>query len=149
MRIYLDNCCYSRPYDGQEQLKVQLETEAKLFIQSLVKLKAVKLIASFVLIEEANIDINEGKRNCILEFIKSNSAGYVAKDMIEIIKPTVVDIEKTGIKAKDSTHLACAILAKCNYFISTDKRLLKYQTDRIKLINPIDFKKIWEETTND
>ena len=30
MRVYLDNCCYNRPFDDQGQLKVLLETLAKL-----------------------------------------------------------------------------------------------------------------------
>ncbi len=32
-RLYLDNCCFNRPYDDQTHLLVQLETEAKLFVQ--------------------------------------------------------------------------------------------------------------------
>jgi hypothetical protein len=35
-RIYLDNCCFNRPYDNQNNLLVLLETEAKLFIQDLI-----------------------------------------------------------------------------------------------------------------
>ncbi len=31
--VYLDNCCYNRPYDDQNQPKVYLETQAKLLIQ--------------------------------------------------------------------------------------------------------------------
>ncbi|MFN0197095.1 MAG: PIN domain protein, partial [Planctomycetaceae bacterium] len=33
MRIYLDNCCFNRPFDDQRQIRVRLETEAKLCIQ--------------------------------------------------------------------------------------------------------------------
>lgn len=33
MRIYLDNCCFNRPFDDQNQLRIRLETEAKLGIQ--------------------------------------------------------------------------------------------------------------------
>jgi hypothetical protein len=33
MRVYLDNCCYNRPFDEQAQLRVVLETLAKLNIQ--------------------------------------------------------------------------------------------------------------------
>lgn len=33
IRIYLDNCCFNRPYDDQSQIKIQLESEAKLEIQ--------------------------------------------------------------------------------------------------------------------
>jgi hypothetical protein len=32
-RLYLDNCCLNRPFDNQEQLKIKLETKAKLYIQ--------------------------------------------------------------------------------------------------------------------
>ena len=35
MRVYLDNCCYNRPFDEQTQPSVRLETEAKLLIQAL------------------------------------------------------------------------------------------------------------------
>lgn len=38
MRVYLDNCCYNRPFDEQGQLRVRLETEAKLEIQTQMRL---------------------------------------------------------------------------------------------------------------
>lgn len=146
MRIYLDNCCYSRPYDGQQQLKIQLETEAKLFIQSLVKLKAVKLVTSFVLMEEVTASSDAEKVQAVMSFINENSSAFVGSDLIGALTPMVANIMETGVKAKDATHLACAIIAKCDYFISTDKRLLNHTTDKIKLLNPIDFMKLWEET---
>ena len=33
MKICLDNCCFNRPFDDQKQLRINLETEAKLKIQ--------------------------------------------------------------------------------------------------------------------
>ena len=33
MRVYLDNCCYNRPFDDQAQLTVRLETVTKLAVQ--------------------------------------------------------------------------------------------------------------------
>ena len=42
MRVYLDNCCYNRPFDDQSQLKVRLETEAKLFVQQLMRTGTVE-----------------------------------------------------------------------------------------------------------
>ena len=36
MRIYLDNCCFNRPYDDQSQLRISLETQAKLYIQGMI-----------------------------------------------------------------------------------------------------------------
>ena len=37
MRIYLDLCCFNRPYDDQSQLRVYLETVAKLSLQDKVR----------------------------------------------------------------------------------------------------------------
>ena len=46
---------------------------------------------------------------------------------------------KTGIKFKDACHVASAIYAGCSYFISTDIRLLKYHSEEIKMVTPIEF----------
>jgi len=54
---------------------------------------------------------------------------------------------QTGIEYKDAVHLACSMFAECDYFITTDKRVLNYKTDKIKLANTIEFVKIWEELT--
>ena len=45
----------------------------------------------------------------------------------------------SAISLTGSYHVACAIYAGCDYFLSTDKRLLKYTSDKIKIMNPIDF----------
>jgi len=46
---------------------------------------------------------------------------------------------QTGIKKKDATHLACSIIAGCDYFITTDRRVTNYIAERVKTINPIGF----------
>lgn len=33
LKLYLDNCCFNRPFDDQTQLTIYLESQAKLFIQ--------------------------------------------------------------------------------------------------------------------
>ncbi len=37
MRVYLDNCCFNRPFDDQRHLRIRLETEAKLRIQEVIR----------------------------------------------------------------------------------------------------------------
>ena len=49
MRIYLDNCCFNRPYDNQSQIRIHLETEAKLHIQELIKKQELDLVVSYML----------------------------------------------------------------------------------------------------
>ena len=52
MRVYLDNCCYNRPFDDQTQLRVLLETEAKLAIQRQMRLGILEYVWSDMLANE-------------------------------------------------------------------------------------------------
>jgi len=70
----------------------------------------------------------------ILEIYES-SYHVFADDILTIAK----NAREAGLKIKDSLHVACAIIANCKYLLTTDKRLLKYKDDRIKVINPIAF----------
>ena len=143
LKIYLDNCCYGRPFDNQRDTMIFVETQAKLEIQSLVKYKAIDLVYSSISIQEI-IDIPfEEIRNFVLEFINNNARYYVCKDNNELAISLTKEIMQTGVKLKDASHTACAIVAKCDYLITTDKRLLKYKTNRIKIVNPINFLEIW------
>ena len=39
MSVYLDNCCYNRPFDDQNQLKIAIESAAKLAIQAKMRIQ--------------------------------------------------------------------------------------------------------------
>jgi len=143
LKIYIDNCCYNRPFDNQNDTVIYRETQAKLEIQSLVKYKMFDLIYSSILIQEITDSPFEENSKAILEFVENNAKYYVSKDNNETALALVDEVMKTGIKLKDASHTACAIVAKCDYFITTDKRLLKYKNNRIKLIDPINFLKEW------
>jgi len=143
IKIYFDNCCYNRPFDNQKDSVIQDETKAKLFIQSLVKYKALELVYSSISVLEI-ADCPFGERNySILDFIENYAKYYVSKINNETAISLTAEIMQTGIKLKDASHIACAIIAKCDYLITTDKRLLKYRDNRIRIINPIDFVRIW------
>ena len=49
------------------------------------------------------------------------------------------EYQNKGMKTLDSLHVACAVYAKCDAFITTDKGILKMNIDDIKILNPIDF----------
>lgn len=69
MRIYLDNCCYNRPYDDQSQLRISLETQTKLFIQEQITAGKIELVSSYVLIAENSMNRILSKRENIRDFI--------------------------------------------------------------------------------
>ncbi len=62
MLIYLDNCCFNRPFDDQKQIRIRIETEAKLYIQG-------EIITDHFLIKKL-ADFEEIKVVSPVDFIK-------------------------------------------------------------------------------
>jgi len=148
MKIYMDNCCYNRPYDDQQQMRIYLETQAKLYVQQFVVEKKLTLVGSFILRYENSENPNISNRDSIAQFFV-NADEYVGDDKIEDIRKMADGFIKQGIKMKDATHLACAIIAGCDFFLTTDDKLIKsYNGDAIKVRTPLTFLKDMEETTN-
>ena len=145
MRIYLDNCCYNRPYDDQLQMRIHLDTEAKLHIQVMVKNNELELVTSYMLDYENAKNRFWHKRQAISEFLNENEAYYVSQDRNEEAIQIAEEIKKTGVKNADALHVACAILAKSNYFITTDDRLLKYRSEKVEIVTPGEFVRRVEE----
>ncbi len=50
-----------------------------------------------------------------------------------------------GIKEKDALHIACAVEAKCEVFLTTDRKLLNTRIEKIEVMSPIDFVSRMEE----
>ena len=148
MRIYLDNCCYNRPYDDQSQIRIYLETQAKLHIQELIKLRRVELVTSYMLEYENGKNRFMQKKRTIENFMNDNESYYVGNERDEMIAKMAEPIMRTGVKEKDAFHVACAIYAKCVYFITTDDRLLKFHTEQISLVTPGEFIRRMEAETD-
>lgn len=139
MRIYLDSCSYNRPYDDQSQMRIHLETQAKLHIQDMIRQNQIELVTSYVLDYENSNNRSIQKRRAIEKFMKEYAALYVSNKHGSKIAEIADSIMETGIKEKDAYHVACALMAECNYFVTTDDRLLKYRSKRIKLVTPGEF----------
>ena len=82
---------------------------------------------------------NESKKNSIGKFVKENRAEYIDVDRADEVKTIADGIIATGVKTADAYHTACAILSGCDYMITTDDRLLKYKSDKIKVVDPTEF----------
>ena len=139
LKVYLDNCCYNRPYDDQTQITVNLESLAKLRIQNEIRDHKIDLASSYILIAENAANRFEGKRIDIKSFIDRYTQTYVSEISKAKVMEIAEDIMKTGIKLMDACHVACSIIAGCDYFITTDRRLLRYNSDMVKIINPVNY----------
>ena len=141
-KIYLDNCSYNRPFDIQSQMKIRLETEAKLFIQAGIREKKYSLVWSYMLDYENNENPYKEKRNTIAPWKEIADEYCPSSDDVLSAGHKIME---HGIKAKDALHIACALKSGCEYFITTDNRLTNKTIANIKIINPIDFVRETEE----
>ncbi|MCL2360498.1 MAG: hypothetical protein FWC73_01635 [Defluviitaleaceae bacterium] len=67
-KIYLDMCCFNRPYDDQTQQRIQFEAVAKLMVQSFIVDRQIDFVWSYVLDFENSKNPFAEKRNTILAF---------------------------------------------------------------------------------
>lgn len=148
MRIYLDNCCLGRPFDDQNALRVVLETEAKLFIQEQIKSGKIEMATSYMLHFENMQCRLKMKRESVGDFLKLYSSIYIDIAFAEKVTAKAEKFIIDGIKQKDAFHVASAILAECDYFLSVDDRLIKHKVNEIIMMNPLDFIRVLEANRN-
>ena len=138
MKIYLDNCCFNRPYDDQTHLRIRLEAEAKLRIQEEVRNGTYSLAWSYILDYENSKNPFRERREQIAKW-----GMYATEDVVEseeLLRTARLLLEH-GIKRIDSLHIACAIQAKADYFLTTDDGILKKATfvQDIHIVDPFGF----------
>lgn len=138
MRIYLDNCTFNRPFDDQSSIRIRLESEAKLHIQEKIKSGEIELVWSYILDFENEQNPFDERKNAIKRW-----KGSAITDIIEtpVIINKAKSIQELSIKSKDALHIACAIEANADYFLTTDDLILKKlkNFDEITVINPLRF----------
>jgi len=122
-RIYLDNCCFNRPYDDQGYLSIYLETQAKLSIQDLVNKNQLTLVWSFILDYENSFN-PDSSIEYEISLWRGKACSVVSKNNT-IVKNAIAFIAY-GFGKKDSLHIAAAIDSTADYFITVDKGILRY-----------------------
>lgn len=138
MMIYLDNCCFNRPYDDQRQLRIRLETEAKLAVQALMKNGDVKYAWSDMLDAEIAKSPYHDRRAKIIPWrANANRVIHVTQEVEDKAK----FFEEMGIKPADSLHIACAVCAECDLFLTVDRGILKKldHVGKMLIIDPLDY----------
>lgn len=145
MRIYLDNCCFNRPYDDQSQLGIRLESDAKLYIQDRIRNGDIELVWSYVLEYENSLNpYNERRLEIALWRPLARKNVAESQELLNLMRRCV----ELGLKPLDALHIASAVVSECEYFITVDKGILKKREliCDILIVSPIDFIQIMEET---
>lgn len=128
--LYLDCCCYNRPYDDMSQPRINYEAEMILSILDLAYNKRIKVCGSELLLLEI-LKMKDVVKRARVRRLYSIAEGNILLD--KRIEETAEEIRsKSSIKLFDSLHLAAAKVNGIDYFITTDDRFLK-QAVRLNL----------------
>jgi predicted nucleic acid-binding protein len=146
--IYLDNCCFNRPFDDQSQLLIRLQTEAKLYIQEAIRQGIYDLVWSAVLDLENIANPDDERREPIGAWKALASVDVATNNQIEDLAQ---ELAQLGVKPMDALHVASAITAGTDWLLTTDRALLKkmHGHPRLRVIDPIDFIRIFREINHE
>lgn len=140
IKIYLDNCCYNRPFDDLSQEKNYMEASAIEIILNKYINREIEIFGSMV-IEFEILKISNGNKKRQVEDL------YDALELQEIeysdkIINRAKELRKYNIKEMDALHIAFAECGNVDYMITTDKKLInasKKSNAKIKIFNPVKF----------
>lgn len=143
MIIYLDNCCYNRPFDDQTQERIHLESEAILTILKIGQMKRVVIVGSDILELEINRMLDENKKRKVMDLYKVADMRIFYTDKIKKRSEEIMSVSK--IRTFDSLHIASAEEAKADALLTTDDKFEKMSEKldlKTRVVNPLRF--AWE-----
>jgi len=137
--IYLDNCCFNRPFDDKTVFKNYLEAEAKLRLQWQIKNRQLELVWSFILELENEENPFSAIREHVLSW-KEIASVHVFWDAAVQEKSKYIQ-DSLNIKPKDAYHLACAIKGNADLFLTTDRKFLNRirNIEKPACLNPLEW----------
>lgn len=121
-RIYLDNCCLSRPFDDQSQTRVRAETEAIRLILEAVAGGEWELIRSEVVEIEAGMISDPEQRLQVLALAASGTVRHLIRpEHIERARVLIM----LGFTDFDALHVASAEAGGAHVLLTTDDGMIR------------------------
>ena len=138
-KIYIDMCCWNRPFDDQTQTRIHLEAEAVLAIVMEIERRRWTLVSSEVVDAEIDIIRSANRRERVRNFVPHRLEQIKIDG--QIVSRAVV-LESLGFSGADALHLAAAESARADVLLTTDDRLFRLakRHDRrlhIRVDNPL------------
>ena len=125
MKIYLDACCWSRPFDNQVQPRIRLEAEAVLSIIVRSRVGELTLAASEALEFELSRMPDADKLKKVRSLYSAASERLL---YTEETKKRALFFQRQGVKPLDSVHLALAEEYRYDVLLTTDDSLFAAAT---------------------
>ena len=135
-KIYLDSCCFSRPFDEITNDKMKLECEAVLTIISKCEEGIWDIFESDILDDEFDRMTDLIQKQKVLGLYSSTSI-YV--EINDTIISRAKEFHTVNIKPFDALHLASAEYGEADILLTTDRKFLNRalkSNAKIKVSNP-------------
>ena len=143
MIVYLDNCCYNRPFDDQTQERIHLESEAILAVLKMGQMKRIVIAGSDILELEITCMSDENKKRKVQDLYKVADIHISYTSQIRNRSEEIASISK--IRTFDSLHIAAAEEANADVLLTTDDKFEKMAEKldlKTRVVNPLRF--AWE-----
>ncbi len=139
MRIYLDVCCFNRPFDDCRQDRIRLESEAVKAIVQRIERGLWEGISSPIILFEVS-KMPDKDRAIEVGLMVAKMRATVGLTNAVYIRARY--LEELGFGGVDALHLACAESSNADVFLTTDDRLQKraarcHQIIEIEVDNPL------------
>ena len=131
--VYLDVCCFKRPFDDATVDRVRKEAEAVAAILDAVKAGTFKLVRSPAHDFENERNPREDRRLATRLWLEAATTPVSAS---AVAAARARELSAIGFAPLDALHLAFAEQAAAHWFVTTDDRLLKRaatERDRLRL----------------
>lgn len=140
VRIYLDTSVYNRPFDDQQQPRIWLETMALSVILQMIESGDGVLVTSSVVSYETSKNPHTERR----AWVRRVSA--LAGEFVNVhpaIRQRATVLERSGIKALDALHVACAESVAADFLLTCDDQLIRRYTQfgntNMNITDPVTF----------
>ena len=138
--IYLDYNCFQRGFDDPEQIRIQIEALACQEIFTRAEQGECQLVWSFMHEDETILCPFPERK---YEAMRLSTLCQVRVGPEEEIRELAKSFQRRAkLSAKDALHLACAVYAEAEMFLTCDDQLLK-RAKKLKLeiarMNPVDY----------
>ena len=139
--VYLDLCCFKRPFDDAAVERIRREAEAVAAILDAVKAGTIQLVHSPAHDFENERNPREDRRLATRLWLETARLRVATSSRVT---DRAKNLEALGFGALDALHLAFAEEAAAGWFVTTDDRLLKRALSlpdllRFEIVKPDDF----------
>ncbi|MCD8122426.1 MAG: PIN domain-containing protein [Clostridiales bacterium] len=140
VRVYLDSCCYNRPFDDLSQERIYHESEAVLNVISKGIRGEYEIVGSDVVEYELYQIRDIVKRQNVLDLYKNVQLRVEETDKIENRAREIRS--RSNIHTYDSLQIACAEECCADVMLTTDDKLERMAAKapiKVRVINPAQF----------